>query len=77
MLNFLLRNVVWKYSNSYIKKLKPEVNIYIPKELLLPCMNAIRNMAKIVSVINSLEPKMSQLSDQELRAKTDEFKSII
>ena len=51
--------------------------MYIPKDLLLPCMNAIRKMSKAVAVINNLEPKVSQLSDQELRAKTEEFKSVI
>jgi preprotein translocase subunit SecA len=40
-------------------------------------MNAVRKMAKIVSLINGLELQMSKLSDQQLRAKTDEFRSII
>ncbi|MBL7198435.1 MAG: preprotein translocase subunit SecA, partial [Candidatus Omnitrophica bacterium] len=37
-------------------------------------MTTIRKMAKAVSLINSLEPQMSKLSDLELRSKTDEFR---
>jgi preprotein translocase subunit SecA len=34
----------------------------------------IKRMYKVVAQINGLEPEMQQLSDEELRAKTDEFK---
>jgi len=77
MINFLVRNILWKYSNKVLKNLDPSVNIHLPKDLALPYMNAIRGMAKAVSLINSLEPKISQLSDLELRSKTYEFKSVI
>ncbi len=35
----------------------------------------IRRLAEIVPLINDLEPQMQALSDEELRAKTDEFKA--
>lgn len=35
----------------------------------------LRHVAPIIIKINSLEPAMAQLSDEELRAKTDEFKT--
>jgi preprotein translocase subunit SecA len=35
---------------------------------------AVRRMLPKVTAINALEPRMSQLSDQDLRAKTDEFR---
>src|SRR2546423_14994699 len=35
---------------------------------------ALRQMSKSVAQINALEPKMEQLSDDELRAKTEEYK---
>lgn len=34
----------------------------------------IRSMSKVVDRINALEPEMQKLSDEQLRAKTDEFK---
>jgi preprotein translocase subunit SecA len=35
----------------------------------------VRRLAEIVPLINDLEPEMQALSDEELRAKTDEFKA--
>ncbi|MBM3251357.1 MAG: preprotein translocase subunit SecA [Candidatus Omnitrophica bacterium] len=40
-------------------------------------MHDVRKTVPIVSLINSLEDKISKLSDVQLRAKTDEFKSKI
>ena len=42
-----------------------------------PNEKKIKNMMGIVEHINSLEPQFEQLTDEELRAKTDEFKSIL
>ena len=39
-----------------------------------PNARKIKKIQPTVEYINSLEPEMSQLSDEELRAKTDEFK---
>ncbi|AJI96501.1 preprotein translocase subunit SecA [Yersinia ruckeri] len=35
----------------------------------------LRRMSKVVDVINRMEPDMEKLSDEELRAKTDEFRA--
>ena len=35
----------------------------------------VRRLAEIVPLINDLEPEMQALSDEALRAKTDEFKA--
>ena len=37
----------------------------------------IKNMMGIVEHINALEPQFEAMSDEELRAKTDEFKAIL
>ncbi len=42
-----------------------------------PNEKKIKHMMGIVDRINSLEPEFEKLSDDELRAKTDEFKSIL
>lgn len=46
---------------------------------LFPSRNSreLKRMAGIVDVINDLESRMTSLSDQELKAKTDEFRSRI
>jgi len=75
--NFLISNLVWKHSNNVLRKLNPSVDIHIPKDLSLPSMDTIRNMAKTVSLINSLESQVAKLSDSQLRSKTDEFKLMI
>jgi preprotein translocase subunit SecA len=77
MVNLILRKIIRRYSDKSIKSLKPSVNIYLPKDIPLESMHDIRKMAKTVSLINSLEEKMSKLSDDQLRAKTDEFKARI
>jgi len=35
----------------------------------------VKNLEKIAKMVNSHEGEISQLSDQQLRAKTDEFKA--
>ena len=42
-----------------------------------PNEKKIKHMMGIVEHINALEPQFSMLSDEELRAKTDEFKAIL
>jgi preprotein translocase subunit SecA len=37
----------------------------------------IKRMMPVVEQINVLEPQVKQLSDEQLRAKTDEFKAKI
>ena len=37
----------------------------------------LRRMRKVVSVINAMEPEMENLSDEELKAKTNEFRERI
>ena len=42
-----------------------------------PNSNKVKKMMPIVEHINKLEPEMEKLSDDELRAKTDEFKAYL
>ncbi len=42
-----------------------------------PNEKKVKNMMGIVEHINALEPEMEALSDEELRAKTEEFKKIL
>jgi len=38
---------------------------------------ALKHVRPVVAAVNALEPKISALSDSELRAKTDEFKAVV
>ena len=42
-----------------------------------PNEKKVKKILGIIDHINSLEPAFEKLSDDELRAKTDEFKSIL
>ena len=37
----------------------------------------LKRLRPIVEEINSLEPKIQQLSDAQIRAKTDEFRNVL
>ena len=50
---------------------------FLLKMLGDPNEKKIKKILGIIDHINSLEPEFEKLSDEELRAKTDEFKSIL
>ncbi len=74
MIDFLGKNLIWKLDQKHIKSLSPKVNIILPSDLTIPSMNAIKNMADIVSKINGLEDAVSRLLREEFRQKTEQFK---
>ena len=42
-----------------------------------PNERKVKNIHGIIDHINALEPQFEQLTDEDLRAKTDEFKAIL
>ena len=50
---------------------------FLLKMLGDPNDRKIKNMMGIVDHINSLEPQFAQMTDEELKAKTAEFKEIL
>ena len=50
---------------------------FLLKMLGDPNEKKVKNIMGIIDHINSLEPEFEKLSDDELRAKTDEFKAIL
>ncbi len=50
---------------------------FLLKMLGDPNEKKVKNIMGIIDHINSLEPEFEKLSDEELRAKTDEFKAIL
>ncbi len=73
----LVKNTILNYNQSRIERLKPKVNIFLSKEIPIPSMDVIRRLSPIVSLVNSLEDKISRLTDLQLRDKTEQFKEHI
>ena len=76
MLRFIRKSVL-KQKQTTIKRRYPSVNIFLHAELPNPSINKVVESAAVVELINALEPKISGLTDQELKSKTAEFKEII
>jgi len=75
MFNFLIKKRVIKSAQKFINKLEPKVNVHLHDELPLPSVKLIKNYSVVASKINALEEAISSLSDDQLRAKTQDFKS--
>jgi preprotein translocase subunit SecA len=71
----LIKKIMLKSRQDAIGKRYPGVNITLHAEMPSPSMNKMVELSRLVDKVNSLEPKISSLSDTQLRAKTDEFKA--
>ena len=76
MLDFIRQNLIKQKQNSLNRNF-PNVNIILHKDLPSPSVGKAMELACRVSEINSLEPEIQKLSDQELRLKTEEFRQKI
>jgi len=75
MFDFLIRKQYIRYAQRTIERLQPEVSVQIPPDLPLPSVSTIKRLCKRVAQINGLEPQIKRLSDEQLQAKTDEFRN--
>jgi len=69
-----IRKTILQSKQNQIRKRFPNVNIALHPEMPNPSLNKMVKLSRIVNMVNSLEPKISALSDPELRKKTEEFK---
>jgi len=74
MFGFFLGKFIVRRAQAVINRLQPKVNIYLPPDLPLPSIATIKRMSKAVSRINALETQFEKYTDEELRAKTEEFR---
>lgn len=77
MFNLLFRNTAVNSAQNFINKLKPAVQINIHPEAPLPSIGLVKKLAVRASEICALEPEISRLSDDQLKAKTAQFKAAI
>ena len=77
MFDFIVRNGMVGSAQGSINRLDPKVQIHINPEAPLPSITLVKKLSARASQICELEPKISALSDEQLRAKTAEFKNTI
>src|SRR5438128_1281241 len=77
MINFLFRKSAVSSAQSFIGKLNPQVQINIHPEAPLPSIGLVKKLSVRASEICALESAISFLSDDQLKAKTVEFKATI
>lgn len=77
MFDFLLRSGVVNSAQGHIDRLNPKVQIHVHPEAPLPSINLVKKLSGRAAQICALEGKISALSDDQLKAKTQEFKNTI
>jgi len=75
MLDFIFQKGAVKSAQKFIDKITPKINVHVPDDLPLPSIKVLKTMCEVVAKINGLEQQMKMLSDQQLQAKTGEFKA--
>ncbi len=73
----LVKKIILSNKQNLISRKFPNVNIALHPDMPSPSANKMVRLAKIVNTVNSLEPKISALSDAQLRQKAQEFKEHI
>lgn len=75
MFGFLIKGSTIKRTQNFINKLDPKVDLHVPKHIPLPSIWTLKRLAKIASLINGFEKEIEALSDDQLKAKTVEFRT--
>jgi preprotein translocase subunit SecA len=76
MIGFIKTQLL-KRKQNIIRKKYPGVNMVLHADMPGPSVNKMVVLTKIVNLVNSLEPKISSLSDLELKKKTAEFREHV
>lgn len=70
----LIKKVMLESKQAKIRKKFPKLNITLHAEMPSPSMAKMVEVARLVDLVNSFECKIAALTDQQLAAKTEEFK---
>jgi len=76
MLRFIRKQIL-NAKQGYIKRKFPGLNITLHQEMSATSMQKMKSLAGTVNRVNLFEQEISGLSDEQLRAKTAEFKEHI
>ncbi len=77
MIDMIIRKPTINAARAAIARLRPAVNCYIHQDSPLPSVNEVRRLAPLVAKINGFESAMEALSNEQLRAKTADFRQRI
>ena len=70
----LIKKIILNKNQDVIKRRFPAVKIVLHADMPSPSMQKMVELSRLVNLVNSFELRISQLSDAELAAKTQEFK---
>ena len=70
----LIKKIILQNKQNAIRSRFPKLNLTLHSEMPSPSMNKMVEVAGLVNAVNALEPKISSLSDEELAAKSNEFR---
>lgn len=74
MFEFILQKPLVSGAQKYINKLNPKVNIHVPPDYPMSMVKPLKEKCAVISKINGLEEEFARFSDDQLRAKTKQFK---
>jgi len=72
-----IRKTILNNKQAAIRRKFPGVNITLHLDMPSPSMDKMVEVSRLVDLVNSREPKISRLSDAQLREKKEEFKEHI
>ena len=70
----LIKKIILNNKQAVIRKRFPKLNITLHAEMPSPSMSKMLEVARLVNLVNSFESQVSALTDNQLAAKTEEFK---
>lgn len=76
MLAYIRRQIL-KQKQNIIRKKFPSVNIVLHPDMPSPSINKMVELAAIVDKVNALEEKIKDMTDAQLKQKTEEFREHI
>jgi preprotein translocase subunit SecA len=72
-----IKKIILNQKQNIIRKRYPELSVVLHPEMPFSSLNKMVEVSKIVKQVNALEPKVSGLSDIQLKEKTNLFKAEI
>ena len=73
----LIKKLNLNSKQAAIKRLCPDVSIILHQEMPMSSVSEMVRLTKLVDAVNRFEPSLKQLSDAELRKKTEYFREHI
>jgi len=73
----IIKKAILKSKQNQIKRKFPSVNVVLHRDMPSTSLDKMVELSRAVNMVNTLEPKISALTDTELKNKTSRFKEHI